>query len=394
MRSPFAGGLARQRPLVCHVIDRLDYGGLENGVINLINWMPANRYDHAVLCLRGATRFGERIHRTGVQLLQADKQPGKDLKCYARVHALLRALKPAIVHTRNVGTIDMIPSAWLAGVRRFVHSEHGLDMHEVAGDHARYNQLRRVSRLWVDHYVSVSADLAHWLTEALGVPRHKLSVVYNGVDTERFRPTASKRAALPAGFAPADAFVIGTAGRIVPVKDPLALVASFIELVQATPLLRARARLVMAGDGELRPAVEAALQQAGVRDLAWLPGFRDDMPDLYRCFDVFALPSKREGISNTALEAMACGVPVIATSVGGSPEIVADGATGRLVAAGDRAALTAALDAYAADPGLVMRHGAAARRRAADVFSPSAMVRGYSAVYDALTRPRLALARA
>lgn len=372
------------RRLICHVIDRLDYGGLENGVVNLINWMPEERYAHAVLCLRGATGFAQRIRKTGVTLLQADKRPGKDPACYLRVNRLLRTLRPWIVHTRNVSTVDMIPSAWLAGVRRFVHSEHGLDMQEISGGHVRYNRLRRASRLWVDRYVSVSADLEHWLNVSLGIPPKKIALVYNGVDTQRFKPASRRRAVLPAGFAPDDAFVVGFAGRMAPVKDPLALVQSFIDLVTAMPGLRARARLVMVGDGEQRRIIESELDRAGLRGVAWLPGFRDDMTEVYGCLDVFVLPSRREGISNTALEAMACGVPVVATSVGGSPEIVADGVTGRLVAPSDRAALTAALNAYAADPERAARHGAAGRQRVEAAFSPAAMVRGYSAVYDAL----------
>ncbi len=118
-----------------------------------------------------------------------------------------------------------------------------------------------------------------------------------------------------------------------------------------------------------------------------LPGYRDDAAALYGCLDVFTLPSRREGVSNTVLEAMASGLPVVATAVGGNPEIVVAGETGRLVPPADPDAMAAALAGYVDAPQAAQAHGTAGRRRAEQTFSLDAMVAGYLAVYDALTGP-------
>ncbi len=374
-------------PLVCHVIYRLDYGGLENGVVNLINTMPAERYRHAVLCLTEATDFRHRIRRPDVTVLEAHKRSGKDFAAYGRVRRLLRGLRPDIVHTRNLPTVDLAVPARLAGVRRLVHGEHGLDVFELDGGNARYNRLRRLLRPVVDRYVAVSRDLAGWLEQTIRVPPRRLSLIYNGVDTGRFRPQPRPAGLLPPDFAPDDAVVIGTIGRLEPVKDQVTLARAFARLLQERPDLRRRARLVMIGDGSLRPAVEQVLAEAGAAQLAWLPGYRDDAAALYGCLDVFTLPSRREGVSNTVLEAMASGLPVVATAVGGNPEIVVAGETGRLVPPANPDALAAALAGYMDAPQAAQAHGTAGRRRVEQTFSLAAMVAGYLAVYDALTSP-------
>ena len=371
-------------PLICHIIYQLDYGGLENGLVNLINAMPPQRYRHAILCLTHATRFRDRLHRSDVSILEAHKRDGKDPGCYLRVGRMIRRLRPDIVHTRNLTAVDMVVPARLAGVTRIVHSEHGLDAIELDGANRKYNLLRRLVRPLISRQIAVSADLERWLSSVIGVADARLSRVYNGVNTVRFKPGARTRARLPAGFTPVDGIVIGAVGRLEPIKDQVTLARAFVKLLERAPALREQLRLVIIGEGRLRGPVEAVLRTAHALELAWLPGFRDDMPDLYHDIDLFALPSRREGISNTLLEAMACGLPVVATGVGGTPEIVPDGQVGRLVPAADADGLAEAIHAYVADPELRARHGTAARKWVEERFSMEAMVRGYLAVYDAL----------
>lgn len=368
---------------ICHIIFRLEFGGLENGLINLINTLPHDRFRHTIICLTYAGSFRERILRPDVGIFEMHKREGKDLRLYGKIHKLLRNLSPDIVHTRNRPALDMLAPAALAGAKRLVHSEHGLDMLELQGKHRRYNLLRKLSRIVVDRYIAVSADLAKWLYDEIGIPEKKIALVYNGVDTDRFRPGQSS-VILPNGFLPAGGFLIGTIGRLEPVKDQLTLASAFCRMLAIQPDLRDRARLLIVGDGALRTEIEKTLEAAGASDLAWLPGFRDDAADLYRVLNLFVLPSRREGISNTLLEAMASGLPVVATAVGGTPEIVAHGVSGTLVPAGDIEAMTQALLRYANDRSTLEAHGNEGRRLALEKFSLTAMTRNYQAIYESL----------
>jgi sugar transferase (PEP-CTERM/EpsH1 system associated) len=375
--------MKQPRLRICHIIFRLDFGGLENGLVNLINSLPHDRFEHAIICLTYSGSFRQRILRDDVKILEMHKAPGKDLGLYLRMWKLLRELSPDIVHTRNLPALDMLFPAALAGVKRLVHGEHGLDMLELHGRHGRYNRLRRLSLIFVKKYIAVSADLSRWLHRDIGIPEKKIALIYNGVDTERFCPGDSS-VALPAGFMPENGFLIGTIGRLEPVKDQLTLTRAFCDMLKRRPELRRRARLLIVGDGALRPDIERTLEAASARQLAWLPGFRNDAADLYRAMDLFVLPSRREGISNTLLEAMASGIPVIATNVGGTPEILMDGLTGTLVPADDVPKMTEALIRYATDTELILKHGEAGRQRTVDNFSLSSMTRNYQELYESV----------
>src|SRR3569623_1111273 len=263
------------RPLIAHVIFRLAVGGLENGLVNLINRMP--QYRHAIICLTVYTDFHQRIRHDAVSL-----------------HALNKRADHAI---------------------------------------AMFVQLWRLLRAW---------------------------------------------------FAPPDAVVGGTVGRLAAVKDQVTLARAFVQMLQGSPQLLMRARLVIVGDGPLRHDVQAVLAAAGFAQLAWLPGARDDVAELMRALDIFVLPSLAEGISNTVLEAMACALPFVATRVGGNSELVIDGTTGALVPAAAPHDMAMALARYVDDVAPRRRLGAAGRARVEREFSMDAMVARYVEVYEDL----------
>jgi glycosyltransferase involved in cell wall biosynthesis len=176
--------------------------------------------------------------------------------------------------------------------------------------------------------------------------------------------------------------VFGTVGRMQEVKDQPTLARAFVRLLALHPELKATARLALVGDGPLRARCAEILAAAGIADLAWLPGERSDVADVLRACDVFVLPSLGEGISNTILEAMATGLPVVATAVGGNPELVTDGETGALTPAADPEAMARAMAPYALDESRRRTHGAAGRATAERRFSLEAMVAAYVDVYD------------
>lgn len=385
------------RPLIMHVVYRFQVGGLENGLANLINRLPEARFRHAVVALTDCSpRFCARVERRDVRFVSLHKPPGHGFRLYPALHRLFREARPAIVHTRNLAALEAAVPAWTAGVPVRIHGEHGWDAFDPHGARRRYRLVRRLYRPFVTHYVALSAHIQAYLEEGVGVAAERVTRLCNGVDTLRFRPTDGGQRELVAG-SPFDAdglCLIGTIGRLQAVKDQLNLVRAFALFGQRAPLLAERVRLVIVGDGPLRPAVEAEIARAGITDRVWLAGERHDVPEMLRGLDVFVLPSRAEGISNAILEAMACGLPVIATAVGGNPELVVPGVTGALVPADDSAALADALVRYAADEAMARAQGRAARRLAENEYSIDGMVGRYAALYDSLLsaagRPLLA----
>jgi len=208
--------------------------------------------------------------------------------------------------------------------------------------------------------------------------------IYNGVDGQRFHPLSSRQAIAGCPFTDPGCWLVGSVGRMQWVKDQTTLAQAFIRVLTDFPELRSRLRLVMIGDGPLRARVQALLAEAGVAGLAWLPGQRDDIPEILRGLDCFVLPSLAEGISNTILEAMASGLPVIATNVGGNAELIEAGRSGELVGVSDAAAMAQKIARYANDPQQARAAGVAGRARVEQHFSLQAMSGNYQGLYDQL----------
>jgi sugar transferase (PEP-CTERM/EpsH1 system associated) len=367
--------------MVAHVIHRLAIGGMENGLVNLINRMAVDRIQHCIICYTEATEFSNRIERSDVRIYNLGKREGKDLRVWGRLWNLLRRLRPHIVHTRNLATLEAQLPAALAGVRVRIHGEHGWDVGDLDGRKARTRWLRRGFRPLVSKYVAVSAHIDAYLQDVIGVEPTRIDRIYNGVDTQRFAPGAKGlRAVLPPGFAGAQELVFGTVGRLQRVKDQRTLLDAFARLRARAPSLPMR--LVIIGDGPLRSELQGAIHALRLDEHVWLGGARDDVAELLRAIDVFVLPSLAEGISNTILEAMASGLPVIASNVGGNPELVVQGETGNLVAPASAEELTVAMADYAKDRQMAAAHGAAGRLRAEAQFSLERMVDRYLALYE------------
>ena len=375
------------RPLVLHVMYRFDTGGLENGIVNLINHMPAHAYRHAVMALTEVTDFSRRIQRDDVEFISLRKPPGHGVWQYAKLFKLFRQLRPAIVHSRNLAALEAQAPAWAAGAPVRIHGEHGRDIGDLDGSNVSYQRLRRLYKPFVHHYFALSRDLDEYLVDKVKVRPHKITQVYNGVDTRNFSPSSDGPQPI-AGcpFDPANHWLIGTVGRMHPVKDQVMLAHAFVQALALTPQLRPRLRMVMVGEGPLRAQALAVLEAAGVADLAWLPGERHDVADIMRGLHAFALPSLAEGISNTILEAMASALPVLATAVGGNADLVLHGQTGLIIPAADPAAMAREIARLASSPQQARVLGEAGRRRVEATFSMQAMVNSYQKVYDTQLR--------
>jgi sugar transferase (PEP-CTERM/EpsH1 system associated) len=375
---------ADPRPLVAHVVFRFDVGGLENGVVNLINRMPREDWRHAILALdRVAPAFIRRVQRTDVEYVELAKPPGHLLRHYPKLAKIFKRMQPAIVHTRNLGALEATVPAWIAGVPVRIHGEHGWDIDDIRGASSKQRLVRRLYRPFVSTYVALSDHLRTYLVDRVGVRPAAVVNICNGVDTQRFKPSSAERSAIAGSpFTARDLWLVGTVGRLAAVKDQVNLARAFVRARELDPEARDKMRLVVVGDGPTRGAVEHVLRDAAAGPYAWLAGERNDIDEIMRGLDSFVLPSLAEGISNTILEAMASGLPITATDVGGNPELIEDGVTGRLVPAADPERLADAMLEDFRDRRSAMRHGRAARDAAERRFSLDRMVADYCALYQ------------
>jgi sugar transferase (PEP-CTERM/EpsH1 system associated) len=373
-------------PLIAHIIYKLDIGGLENGLVNLINRISPERYRHIIICLMDATDFRKKINNSDVEIFCLHKKEGHDINMFFKLYVLLRDLRPDIVHTRNLATLECQLPAFLAGVDRRVHGEHGWDINDPYGKNIKYQWLRRCFRPLIHRYIPLSIHLKEYLIDKVGVPDNKIRQIINGVDTSIFHPAIICKPPISGNpFSGIENLVlVGTVGRMHGVKDQVTLVNAFLKLLVMKPALKSFVRLVLVGDGPLRHQAISLLSTAGVDDLAWLPGERNDVADILRNLDIFVLPSTAEGISNVILESMASGLPVIATAVGGNPDLVVNGVTGKLVQPGNPQMIAEALAYYFENPEKIKTHGSSGLMKVHRDFSLDAMVNRYLAVYDEL----------
>lgn len=329
---------------VCHVVHlvyRLTTGGLENVVVQLINQLPAHEFRHTVLSVTDIDpTFALRIQSPGVELIALNKLPGQPFALYPQAWRVLRRLRPDVVHSCNLAALEFMPVAALAHVPRRVHAEHGMDIGEISGKAGRYLTLRKLYKPFVHDYIAVSASLRDYLQTALGVPPEHLHHIPNGVDTHTFHPREPGEP-LPPGypFEPDRHWVMGTVGRQVDIKNPLLLAEAFIALRRSEAPGTERMRLALVGDGPLNGPIRERLRAAGLEDHLWLPGVRSDIAPILRALDCFVLPSLSEATSCTLQEAMATGLPIVATDVGGNADLLENGACGSLVPSGDVQAL-------------------------------------------------------
>ncbi|MEH6648963.1 MAG: TIGR03088 family PEP-CTERM/XrtA system glycosyltransferase [Motiliproteus sp.] len=373
---------------ICHIVFRFDIGGLENGIINILNQLPSTDYKHSIVCLSDYNPdFFQRIQAENVAIYALNKRPGKDFGYLKRLYHLLRQIRPDVVHSRNLNTLECQAVSWIAGVRHRIHGEHGWDSEQAK---TRYKPIliRKLFSPLISHYVALSGETEHYLTDKVGITDNRIQRICNGVNTDRFSP--SSIASPTAGPTTDQALVIGTVGRLASVKNQQLLVRAFANLLRDNSPISDQLRLIIAGDGPCRQQLLELVKQLQIEESVSLPGACNDVPALMSSLSLYVQPSLAEGISNTILESMASGLAVVTTDVGGARELVHPGYNGEITENNHLEQLTAALQHYVDDPQLLRQHGSNSRALAVNQFSIDTMAGHYDGLYQRLTQGRKA----
>jgi glycosyltransferase involved in cell wall biosynthesis len=368
-----------QLPGVLHVVVSLSAGGTERLVIEIVRRTHAVA-PTAVCCLDAAGDWADEVTAMGVAVTTLGRQPGFHPGLGRAIAALAAQTGATILHCHQYSPFVYGRVAQLVRRElRLVYTEHG------RLSDAPPSWKRRLVNPLLGRFrgpiLAVSQDLASYM-EASGFPRRRVGVIYNGIEPGEPPDGAARTSARQMLGLDADALVVGTVARLDPVKDLGTLVTGFASLAREDT----SAALVIVGDGPQRPVVEQAAVSLGIESRLRMTGARRDARALLPAFDVFVNTSTSEGVSLTILEAMAAALPVVATRVGGTPEVVVDGETGLLVPARSPESLARALAQLACAPARRAQFGRAGRRRLDDQFTLERMVSEYVHKYRAVGR--------
>jgi glycosyltransferase involved in cell wall biosynthesis len=362
---------------IVHVLSSYGVGGQERVALDLAIGQMARGHRVSAISLAAPPdgAIVDEFAAAGIHAGRVVKHDGLDPTLVPRLAGALRELAADVVHTHNpLPLIYGAPAARLVGAAA-IHTKHGIN----PGSRG-HRWLRRTAARFTHEFVAVSDTTAAQALAQHDIGVDKLHTIPNGIRLDRYTPDPEARAATRVELGLGDAWVVGTVGRLVSIKNQAMLVRAM------APILSSRVRLVIVGEGDARPEIEAAIAELPEPRWVVLTGRRMDVPRLIHGFDVFALSSESEGLPLVVPEAMAAGLPIVTTAVGGLPSVVTDQMTG-LVVPVDEAALATALAVLEADHERARAMGARGRSEALARFSFDRMVDAYLALYERHTRP-------
>ena len=374
---------------VLHVISYMGRGGAEMGILKLIAGLGEN-FEHRICTTRGFDADFVQSQFSEEKMYAAGSSDLKLQFPLFRLARVMRQYRPHIVHTRNWGAIEAVAAAKLAGIPVVIHSEHGYEVDMFAGLPMRQRLFRRAAYAMADAMFAVTRELRDFHARQAWIQPERIGVMYNGVDTQRFAPCRESRIAMRKELGWSEnSFVAGAVGRLVPIKDHQTLLKAAAALSKSG----IDVRVLLVGSGPERERLQS-LATSSLEGRVCFAGDSSRVPELLNAMDAFVLPSLNEGMSNTLLEAMACGLPALATNVGGNPEIIENNVNGCLFTPGDTAWLADKLTLLMRDPALIHQLGTAARNRAIESFSLGRMLDTYRNFYlDLAARRHVAAAR-
>lgn len=364
--------------VIGHTIYAFKDGGMERGLLNIVNYGDHDRFRHVILCLTETGAFGSWVRAPACVVVELHKKPGNDLRLPWRIAAAARRHGIDIFHARGWPTlVETALAARLAGVRATIYGFHGKTLEDLQGIGSLRRWVQKGVIRCYQRVVTLNHGMQADLAAECGLPKDRIQVIANGVDADFFRPRED-RCALRAAFGlPADRFIIGNVARLDLVKNHEVILRAIRRLreYQAKPFF------LLIGEGHHRSALEREITRLRVGADVRLFGYSDRIPELLNCMDLYVQSSFYEGFSNTVIEAMACGIPVLATDVGGTTDLFAAGQHGFFFHPQDDKTLAALIMRMQQDS--LLRHTMAkqARRHVVEHFSVHAMVHSYEAMY-------------
>ncbi|MHB2147446.1 glycosyltransferase [Calditrichota bacterium LG25] len=361
---------------VAHLINYLSPAGKEVGIVKLLNGLNPDVFA-PVLIVMGKVfdTMGLDVEKT--KLLEIVKGEGNDFSLIFKLKDIFKEEGLDIVHTHSWGTlVEGITAAKLARVPIVIHGEHG-SYHK---DFKR-KWVQKIMFNWADQVLSVSALLADDLSRTLGVRREKILPILNGVDTEKFKPQPEKREFYRKKLnGNADTIIIGTIGRPMKVKNHQLMIKALARLKKKNRPVK----FIIIGDTpmySLRDELEKLARELDVLEDVLFMGYRDDIPGYLNAFDIFVLPSLSEGCSNVIQEAMATGLPIVASRVGGNPELIEHEREGLLFTSNSLEELVNAIQYLIENPQRAKQLGQNALKKARRQFALPVMIKSYEELY-------------
>lgn len=356
----------------------MDLGGLQRIVNLLIQRIDKSLFEPYLCCLdQGGMFYGQASSQTAGSFI-LNRRPGPfDGRLFIQLYSILREKKIDIIHSQNGCSLYAALAGRLAKVKGIVHTDHG----RLVPDRKTAIFEDRFSSCMMNRFIGVSDELTSYLARVVKISRKKLMTIINGVDTTIFRPaTAEDKTSLRAeiGLSGSDN-IIGSVCRFDPIKNLEFLISCMPAILKQTP----DTKLVLVGDGPSREGLVTYAESLGLESRIVFLGRKENVERILPTFDVYACSSLSEGTSMTILEAMACGIPIVASSVGGNPKLV-DSSNGVLFTVNDSKIFIEAITELLHNPALIQQKGTKSREKVLKSYSLDTMLSQYEHLYLSL----------
>ena len=361
---------------VLHVIDSLHLGGAQEVVLNLAT-CGSSRYRHEVATMHGRGIYWGRLREAGIPVHSLS--PHKHFPLYlASLPALLLAKRPDILHCHLIpSNIIAKPLGALLGVPLILNHDHTNDPHRI--ENKRLLALDKNTNRFAHHIIAVAGACRNFLIQHESIPPEKITLVPNAIDLRRFSPGLVTRQEVRAKFGlPSHAPVVAGVGRLNPQKN----FSLFLDVAKALAAKFPEVRFLLAGEGPEESMLREKARQLGLADRVHFAGYVADSREVYVAADLLLMPSRFEGLPMTLLEAMAMGLPVVASKLDGIAEVIADGHEGLLVESGDAGGFAESASRLLENPALGSEFAANARKKIEARFSVERMTSAVEAIYE------------